>query len=62
MSNNGHVPNVLRVVHEITDLAAQSVFHAAHCHANIVVRCGEALCVRATYLLDREAVMLLAIV
>jgi hypothetical protein len=25
VGNDGHVPNVLRVVHETTDLAAQSV-------------------------------------
>ena len=62
MGNNGHVPNVLRVVHETTDLAAQSVFHPTHCHASQYRRAMRGRCVRTTYLLDREAVMLLAIV
>lgn len=51
MGNDGHVPNVLRVVHEITDLAAQLV--PILCLANIVAGCVR--CVRGTYLLDREA-------
>jgi hypothetical protein len=39
VGNDGHVPNVLRVVHETTDLSARSVFHPSVL-ANIDVWCG----------------------
>jgi hypothetical protein len=57
VGNDGHVPNVLRVVHETTDLSAQSVFQPSFLPMST---CGAGPCVRATYLLDGEAAMLLA--
>lgn len=66
VSNNGHVPNVLRIVHETTDLALQSVSHAESSCPSSLAQCGATsvlwACVGvcATYLLDREAVILSA--
>jgi len=60
VSNDGHVPNVLRVVHETTDLVAQSVSISLMLPR---ISTGDAgVCVRVTYLLYREAVLLLAVV
>jgi hypothetical protein len=56
VGNDGHVPNVLRVVHETTDLSAQSVSQPSFPPMST---CGAGPCVRGTYLLDGEAVILL---
>lgn len=59
VSNDGHVTDVLGVIHETTDLSAQSVSIRPANIAKTAVWCRR--CVRSTYLLDREAGILLAL-
>jgi hypothetical protein len=47
VGNDGHVPNVLRVVHESTDLSAQSVIHPSIIASIDVVR-GDVCAVRTS--------------
>lgn len=61
VSNNGHVPNVLRIVHETTDLEALSVMQFLRLTLLLLssslppigARCGVLLCVRARYVPPR---------
>ena len=57
MGNDGHVPNVLRVVHETTDLCASQYSILPLLPISM---CCAGRCVRGTYLLDGEAAILLA--